>query len=208
MVTPAQPWQLPVPPPAKRKKWPIIVGASVLGVLLCCGGVTAIGLAAGDPAKKDTADSKLIGAPSSATAGPDTPVSTETASPTASSAESESESESTTSKPAGTAGPKPKPAVTNPQPRPTTTRPTTQRPTTQRPTTKKPTTKKPTTNKPTTQKPTTKKPTTKPKTKKPTAEVYYANCAAVRAAGADPIYAGDPGYSRKLDRDGDGVACE
>ena len=28
------------------------------------------------------------------------------------------------------------------------------------------------------------------------------------AAGADPIYAGQPGYSRKLDRDGDGVACE
>jgi micrococcal nuclease len=38
--------------------------------------------------------------------------------------------------------------------------------------------------------------------------VYYANCTAVRAAGADPIYAGQPGYSSKLDRDGDGVACE
>lgn len=37
---------------------------------------------------------------------------------------------------------------------------------------------------------------------------YYANCAAVRAAGAAPIYAGQPGYSSKLDRDGDGVACE
>jgi hypothetical protein len=42
----------------------------------------------------------------------------------------------------------------------------------------------------------------------PTASVYYANCAAVRAAGADPISTGDPGYSRKLDRDGDGIACE
>ncbi|MBD5788373.1 excalibur calcium-binding domain-containing protein [Cellulosimicrobium terreum] len=30
----------------------------------------------------------------------------------------------------------------------------------------------------------------------------------MRAAGADPILAGDPGYSRKLDRDGDGVGCE
>lgn len=40
------------------------------------------------------------------------------------------------------------------------------------------------------------------------ADVYYANCSAVRAAGADPIYAGQPGYSRKLDRDGDGIACE
>ncbi|MEU2349888.1 DUF1524 domain-containing protein [Modestobacter sp. NPDC049651] len=37
---------------------------------------------------------------------------------------------------------------------------------------------------------------------------YYANCSAVRAAGAAPIYAGQPGYSSKLDRDGDGVACE
>jgi hypothetical protein len=37
---------------------------------------------------------------------------------------------------------------------------------------------------------------------------YYQNCAAVRAAGAAPIHVGDPGYSRKLDRDGDGVGCE
>lgn len=38
--------------------------------------------------------------------------------------------------------------------------------------------------------------------------VYYRNCTAVRAAGAAPIYRGQPGYSSKLDRDGDGVACE
>ncbi|MFV5996110.1 excalibur calcium-binding domain-containing protein [Streptomyces sp. NPDC056231] len=37
---------------------------------------------------------------------------------------------------------------------------------------------------------------------------YYANCDAVRAAGAAPIHAGDPGYGRHLDRDGDGVGCE
>ena len=37
---------------------------------------------------------------------------------------------------------------------------------------------------------------------------YYANCAAVRAAGAAPLRVGQPGYSRTLDRDGDGVACE
>jgi hypothetical protein len=57
----------------------------------------------------------------------------------------------------------------------------------------------------------TSKATAKPKPKATTTEpedVYYANCAAVRAAGAAPIHAGDPGYSRKLDRDGDGVACE
>jgi len=39
-------------------------------------------------------------------------------------------------------------------------------------------------------------------------DVYYENCAAARAAGAAPVYAGDPGYGRHLDRDGDGVGCE
>lgn len=38
--------------------------------------------------------------------------------------------------------------------------------------------------------------------------VYYANCSEARAAGDTPLYAGDPGYDRHLDRDGDGVACE
>lgn len=37
---------------------------------------------------------------------------------------------------------------------------------------------------------------------------YYPNCTAARAAGAAPIYRGQPGYSAKLDRDGDGIACE
>lgn len=38
--------------------------------------------------------------------------------------------------------------------------------------------------------------------------VYYKNCDAVRAAGADPIHRGDPGYAEHLDGDGDGVGCE
>lgn len=44
----------------------------------------------------------------------------------------------------------------------------------------------------------------------PTTEqaTYYKNCDAVRAAHAAPLHRRDPGYSRKLDRDGDGVACE
>ncbi|QWP79313.1 excalibur calcium-binding domain-containing protein [Lysobacter sp. K5869] len=42
----------------------------------------------------------------------------------------------------------------------------------------------------------------------PSAEAYYPNCSAARAAGAAPILRGDPGYSRRLDRDGDGRACE
>lgn len=40
------------------------------------------------------------------------------------------------------------------------------------------------------------------------ANVYYPNCSAVRAAGKAPLYQGQPGYSTKLDRDRDGVACE
>lgn len=36
----------------------------------------------------------------------------------------------------------------------------------------------------------------------------FRSCAAARAAGAAPLYRGDPGYSSALDRDGDGVACE
>lgn len=38
--------------------------------------------------------------------------------------------------------------------------------------------------------------------------VSYKNCSEARAAGAAPLYAGQPGYSTKLDRDGDGIACE
>lgn len=39
-------------------------------------------------------------------------------------------------------------------------------------------------------------------------DVYYANCSEVRAAGAAPLYLGEPGYRTGLDRDLDGVACE
>lgn len=42
----------------------------------------------------------------------------------------------------------------------------------------------------------------------PEATVTYASCAEVRAAGAAPLRKGEPGYSSRLDRDGDGVACE
>lgn len=38
--------------------------------------------------------------------------------------------------------------------------------------------------------------------------VTYRNCAAVRAAGAAPIRAGEPGFSTMFDGDGDGVGCE
>lgn len=42
----------------------------------------------------------------------------------------------------------------------------------------------------------------------PGGDLYYANCAAVRAAGAAPLRAGQPGYRTALDGDKDGVACE
>jgi Excalibur calcium-binding domain len=83
-------------------------------------------------------------------------------------------------------------------PSPRTTRRATPQRTTSRPQ------PKPTTTKP---RPATKRPKPSPTSKKPAA-VYYKNCAAVRAAGADPIRRGDPGYAKHLDRDGDGVGCE
>lgn len=38
--------------------------------------------------------------------------------------------------------------------------------------------------------------------------VTYANCDEVKAAGAAPLSSGQPGYQKKLDRDGDGIACD
>jgi Excalibur calcium-binding domain len=61
--------------------------------------------------------------------------------------------------------------------------------------------------------PTTKTTTKKAEPKKAAepkaaAGASYGNCAQAKAAGAAPLYAGRPGYAKKLDRDGDGVACE
>ncbi|GAA2347194.1 excalibur calcium-binding domain-containing protein [Dactylosporangium salmoneum] len=50
--------------------------------------------------------------------------------------------------------------------------------------------------------------TAAPDPTEPDENVYYKNCAAARAAGAAPLYRGEPGYRSGLDRDGDGVACE
>ena len=36
----------------------------------------------------------------------------------------------------------------------------------------------------------------------------FRNCTEARAAGAAPVYRGQPGYGPHLDRDGDGVGCE
>lgn len=36
----------------------------------------------------------------------------------------------------------------------------------------------------------------------------YRNCRAARAAGAAPLYIGQPGYGPHMDGDGDGIACE
>lgn len=40
------------------------------------------------------------------------------------------------------------------------------------------------------------------------ASVHYDGCDAVRAVGAAPLYAGQPGYRSDMDGDGDGIACE
>lgn len=45
-------------------------------------------------------------------------------------------------------------------------------------------------------------------TKKAPKKVVYKNCKEARKAGVTPIYKGQPGYSLKLDRDKDGIACE
>ncbi|MDO5066279.1 MAG: excalibur calcium-binding domain-containing protein [Propionibacteriaceae bacterium] len=37
---------------------------------------------------------------------------------------------------------------------------------------------------------------------------YFSSCKEAKAAGAAPLYRGQPGYRPKLDRDNDGVACE
>lgn len=42
----------------------------------------------------------------------------------------------------------------------------------------------------------------------PQAGEYWPRCAAARAAGTAPIYAGEPGYRVGLDGDSDGIACE
>ncbi|MFN4154512.1 MAG: excalibur calcium-binding domain-containing protein [Paracoccaceae bacterium] len=36
----------------------------------------------------------------------------------------------------------------------------------------------------------------------------FRNCAEARAAGAAPVYRGEAGYGRHLDRDNDGIGCE
>lgn len=81
-----------------------------------------------------------------------------------------------------------------------------------------PTTAPPVTVPPSTAPPATAPPTTVPRTPPtptptttsppPRSSGPYANCSEARAAGAAPLYRGDPGYAAKLDRDGDGVACE
>jgi len=43
----------------------------------------------------------------------------------------------------------------------------------------------------------------------PAPDVFYQNCTAVKAAGAAPIYPGDPGWQDKFDgNDNDGIGCE
>ncbi|PVH27238.1 YHYH domain-containing protein [Pararhodobacter oceanensis] len=45
-------------------------------------------------------------------------------------------------------------------------------------------------------------------TARPSVRGSYRNCTEARAAGAAPVFRGDPGYGRHLDRDNDGIGCE
>lgn len=68
--------------------------------------------------------------------------------------------------------------------------------------------------------PKAKTPTTRPKTdtaqrnslradnRSTTRTTAFRNCDAARAAGAAPVYRGQAGYGRHLDRDNDGIGCE
>ena len=38
--------------------------------------------------------------------------------------------------------------------------------------------------------------------------VTYSGCRVVRRLGKAPLYAGQPGYRKDMDGDGDGIACE
>ncbi|MEU2243210.1 excalibur calcium-binding domain-containing protein [Streptomyces sp. NPDC018338] len=152
-----------------------------------------VALAIDDPKQNGTDDPK----PTTTATAPATPTPTEP-SPTAT-------TPAPTTPAPTTAAPTPEPTTDAPTPEPTTQAPTTQAPTTQAPTTRAP---EPTRTTPKPAKPKPAQTTQPPETAEPEPDVYYANCTAVRAAGADPIHSGEPGYGRHLDRDGDGVACE
>ena len=48
----------------------------------------------------------------------------------------------------------------------------------------------------------------KKQVKKAPKQVYFKNCKEARVAGYSRMRRGEAGYREKLDRDGDGVACE
>ncbi|MEU8242373.1 excalibur calcium-binding domain-containing protein [Actinoplanes missouriensis] len=213
-------WQQPAavqPPAKKRSPWKLIGGITAGVLVLCCGGFTALGALVDGPEQKKAAGAvagtlEPVVGPVASDAG------TEPVAAGTSSSAGPSPSETAGSPQTGSTTRTPEarttvtPAANEPTTTPATGNPTT-RPTTRKPSTK-PTTSKPST-KPATPKPTTKKPDPDPEPE-PTFEepepepetVYYKNCTAVRKAGAAPIYRGEPGYGRHLDRDGDGVGCE
>lgn len=56
--------------------------------------------------------------------------------------------------------------------------------------------------------PTTKAAPTRTSAPAAPAATSFTNCTEARAAGAAPLHRGDPGWNDRMDRDGDGVACE
>lgn len=51
-------------------------------------------------------------------------------------------------------------------------------------------------------------PALNPARPQPDRQLNFGSCAEARAAGFRRMRVGEPGYSRRLDRDGDGIACE
>lgn len=184
--------------PSRRK----VAGFGLIGgslvLVLCCGGCLSVFADSDGGSKRAGGADKTVNQQVASTESPATSILRGVAPSPSEAPNSNGAQEDSPEKAIGTT-----PAPTPPQAIPTTSTPTKVTTTKAAP---KPTPKK-TTTKP---KPQPSKTTSKPKPKpsKTTSSVYYKNCAAVRAAGKAPIYRGQPGYGRHLDRDGDGVGCE
>ncbi|MGW6122977.1 excalibur calcium-binding domain-containing protein [Nocardia sp. NPDC055165] len=180
-IQPPDPWARPPRRPEKKRRWPLLAGIGVAGVL----GLSVVAGLSDDnpsPAARTSPTSTPRVVESSTTAKPSTttaaPTTTASTAPTTTIDLPPSPIAPTTTAPTTTiAAPAPPPVIV---PVPTTT--------VDLPAPRVAAVPEPEAPAP--------------------ASAYYKNCAAARAAGAAPLRTGDPGYRSGLDRDGDGVACE
>lgn len=180
-IPPSDPWARPPREPEKKRRWPLIAGIGVAGVL----GLSVVaGLSDGEPApvvKTSPTSTTRVAGSSTITTTSATTVASVTTAPEALSLAPTTTVDVPVVPPVPTTTlappPPPPPAIV---PVPTTTVDIPIPPSVQLP----------------------------PPPAPAPAGAYYPNCKAAKAAGAAPLYRGDPGYSSDLDRDGDGVACE